>query len=67
MNKRIPPKGYCYIEGEIRRRTDMAVLFFDGSREAWIPSSCIEDEEELDNGMVEVLVEQWVAEDKGLV
>ncbi len=68
MMRQLETKGYCYIACEIRRVTDKAVLIHDGTREAWIPRSQIEDPEEFKIGEhVEILIPEWLAKDKDLI
>lgn len=70
MTRQLETKGYCYIACEIRRLSDKAVLIHDGTREAWIPKSQIEDPQpdELEIGEhVELLLPEWIAKDKGLL
>jgi hypothetical protein len=70
MTRRLETKGYCYIACEIRHLTDKAVLIHDGAREAWLPFSQIEDPgtEELEKGAhVELLLPEWLAQEKGLI
>lgn len=68
MTRQLETKGYCYISCEIRRVTDKAVLVHDGTQEAWIPRSQIEDPEEFEIGEnVEVLMPEWLAKEKGLL
>lgn len=54
------------LQGEIRRETDLAILFFDGSREVWIPKSQLEDRSVYSDG-VEIVIPRWLAEEKELV
>lgn len=68
MTRKLETKGHCYIACEIRRLTDKAVLIHDGTREAWIPRSQIEDPEEFVMGEnVEILMPEWLAKDKSLL
>lgn len=55
------------IEGVIKRRTSLAVLFFDGDTEEWVPESQILDEEELEDGLIRLEVPHWLALDKGFI
>lgn len=53
------------IAGEIRARSAKAIKLYDGAREAWLPLSQIEIEE---NGKtVTVTMPEWLARDKGLI
>ena len=54
------------ITGEIRARTDRAVLLFDGMREVWLPLSQIEIDGDRP-GVVEVAMPEWLALEKGLI
>lgn len=51
------------IAGEVRRETERAYLFFDGTKEVWIPKSqCQWDQDDKTMAMSE-----WQAKDKGLI
>jgi len=71
MTRKLETEGYCYIdvEVEVRHMTAKAALVHDGSREAWLPYSQIEDGlETLEVGKhVTLLVPEWLATEKGLV
>ena len=69
VDRIIPPKGYCYVEGEIKVRPEsgLAILFSDGDKEVWLPISQIEDEQENEDGTVTLLIPEWLAEEKGLI
>lgn len=69
MTRKLETPGYVYITADIRRVTDRAVLIHDGTKEAWIPKSQIEDPEEFGIGEagVEILMTEWCAKDKGLI
>ncbi len=56
---------YITLSGEIRRETDLAILFFDGSIEVWLPKSQLEDRTKYSDG-VEITLPAWLAEAKGL-
>lgn len=65
---RIRHHEFVEVTGEIRHRTDKAILFWDGDKEVWLPLSQIEDETVLDDGKtVELLIPEWLAKDKGLI
>ncbi len=54
-----------------RGRTDLALLVFDGQREAWIPHSQIQ-EVIVEHGLfgpeiTAIVIPTWIATDKGLV
>jgi hypothetical protein len=61
------------IAGEIRRDTpkEQAVLFYDGTREVWLPRSQIKIKEKdgfvLGGRLVEVSLPEWLAKEKGLI
>jgi hypothetical protein len=63
--------GKTEISGEIRRETTQAVLFYDGTREVWLPKSQIKIEEKdgfvLGGKLVEVTLPEWLASEKGLI
>ncbi len=54
------------LTGEIRRETELAILFFDGKTEVWLPKSQLEDRSTYSDG-VEITIPAWLAEAKGLV
>lgn len=54
------------LEGEIRRETDLAILFFDGENEHWIPKSQIESTVKYSDS-VEIEIPRWLAEEKEMV
>ncbi len=69
-NRKVETKGWCYIACEVKRKTASAVLIHDGTRDAWIPNSQIEDPDpaDLDVGQhVDLLLPEWIAREKGLV
>lgn len=51
------------IDGEIRARTEKAILFYDGSTETWFPLSQVE----LADDETGILCPEWLAEEKGLI
>lgn len=53
------------VSGEIRHETARAVLFFDGTREAWLPKSLIEIEPK--GKLFEVTMPEWLAHKHGLI
>ena len=55
-------KQYIEISGEKHHETDVAILWFDGSKKVWIPKSQIEDE-----GKDFILIPEWLALEKGLI
>jgi len=54
------------LTGEIRRETELAILFFDGERETWLPRSQLEEMSKHSDG-VEITIPRWLAEEKELV
>ena len=69
---RIAPTEIVEIACEVRRQTDKAWLIFDGSREAWIPTSQISDyaTDKGDLGgekVTSIFIPVWLATEKGLV
>lgn len=52
--------------GEIRRETDLAILFYDGDRETWLPKSQLEDITRYSDE-VEIVIPRWLAEERGLI
>lgn len=70
MTRKLETKGWIEIACEVRILTDRAVLIHDGTREAWIPRSQIEDPDpaELEIGStVTLLIPEWLANEKGLI
>lgn len=68
--RKVETKGWAYIACEIKIKTTKAVLINDGTRDAWIPTSQIEDPDpaDLDIGQhVELLLPEWLAKEKGLI
>jgi hypothetical protein len=55
------------VTGVIRRETDAAILFDDGTEQVWIPKSQIDTTEELGGGLAEITIPEWLAIKKGLV
>ena len=56
---------YYTLTGEIRRETELAILFYDGDREVWIPKSLLEDRT-VYSDEVEIVIPRWFAEEKEL-
>jgi len=54
------------VSGEIKKETDLAILFFDGEKEVWIPKSQIESRVNYSDS-VEIEIPAWLAEEKELV
>lgn len=61
-------KDYIDFDVEVLHETDQAVWVSDGINEVWIPKSQISDElEYLTNGLVRILIPEWLAKEKGLI
>jgi len=57
---------YIEIDVETIRETDMAVLFFDGAKEFWVPQSVMDDwPNEGESGIA--MVAEWFAIKEGLI
>lgn len=54
------------LEGEIRRETELAILFFDGSVETWIPKSQIQSTVKYSDS-VEIEIPRWLAEEREMI
>lgn len=48
------------VSAELRRETDRAFLIFDGTTEAWVPKSLVEN-----NGDGTFTMPEWLAIEKG--
>lgn len=57
---------YVEVEVENKIETDLAVLFFNGDREFWIPKSVMERWPDLGESGT-ALVAEWFAEKEGLI
>ena len=58
------------IFGEIKRETELAIRFFDGTKTVWLPKSQIEYDEPNPvsrHGMTTVEMPEWLAIEKELV
>lgn len=53
------------LSGEVIKETDLAILFFDGTKEIWLPKSQLEDRSEYSDG-TEITIPAWLAEEKDL-
>lgn len=53
------------VSGEIHRETAKAILFFDGTREVWLPKSLVEVEAK--GKLFEVTMPEWLAHKHGLI
>lgn len=58
------------INVKVRNRTDLALLVFDGQREAWVPHSqiqeVIEEQGLFGPEVTAIVIPDWIATDKGL-
>ena len=52
---------------EIRRKTTLAYLFFDGIDEIWLPQSQIIAIENLGGGNFRVVIPHWLAHKNGMI
>jgi hypothetical protein len=57
-----PSQQLVDVTAQIRHETDKAYLLFDGTREAWVPKSQVENNED---GTFTMPV--WLAEDKEFI
>lgn len=56
------------IEVDIKGETEQAYLVTDGDVECWLPKSQIDYEKDLTVGdRTDMLVPEWLAEEKGLI
>ena len=61
-------KNYIELELQQVAETPKALLMSDGTTEAWIPKSQLEDEPELlSTGLTQVVIPEWLAEVKGFI
>lgn len=67
MRKRQAPT--VAIAAETKAETELAIKIFDGMQEIWIPKILIERPEEIPvpAAIHEIEVEQWFAEQEGLI
>ena len=59
-----------FVELDLQKEaeTAKAILLSDSINKAWIPKSQLEDEpENLQNGLVRIIIPEWLATDKGFV
>jgi hypothetical protein len=58
-------REHVTLDGEVRRRTDKAILFYieAADEEVWLPLSQVE----LSDDETSVLVPRWLADEKGLI
>lgn len=57
-----------FADARVIRATEKAILVAIDGAEYWIPQKCIDDESEIwkDGDEGELVVSQWIAEEKGL-
>lgn len=61
-------KNYMEFELTQVHETDGALFVSDGGDPVWIPKSQLEDDPEyLDNGLVRIVIAEWLAKEKGLI
>jgi len=54
--------------GELRHKTTMAYLVFDGDNEIWIPKSLVKELRRIGKGDdYEFTIPEWLAIDKGII
>jgi hypothetical protein len=54
------------ITVEVKRETDKAILVDDGDVEVWLPKSQIVERTDLKDGFAELVIPEWLAEEKEL-
>ena len=60
-------KGYIEIFGEVKAETDLAILADVGEKnDVWLPKSQLEDWPDV-NKSGEIMMTEWIAEEKGLI
>lgn len=55
------------IYAEVKAKTEKAYMISDGDIEAWVPLSHIENIELLANGVWEIVIPEWLAQEKGFI
>lgn len=62
-------KDRVHVTCAVRQETERAVLVHDGTREIWIPKSQITEPKEIPpiGDTMEMLIPEWLAEEKGLI
>jgi len=58
--------AHITLTGEIRRETPLAILFFDGEKEYWLPKSQLESCVKFSDG-IEITIPAWLAEEQEMV
>ena len=63
-----PDGNFVELDLQKEAETVAALLLSDGTTKAWIPKSQLEDDpEQLNNGLVRVVIPEWLAVKKELV
>ena len=61
-------KNYVELELELEHESEKALLVSNGITTEWVPKSQLEDDpEHLKNGLVRIIVPEWLAVQKGFV
>ncbi len=61
-------KDYLEFVGTIKFETDKAILFYDGSKEVWLPKSQIEDIDlESASPLASITIPEWLAYKKEMI
>ena len=61
-------KNYVELELEQLAGTPKALRVSDGTITEWVPISQFEDDPEyLDNGLVRIVIPEWLAQNKGFI
>lgn len=55
------------IQGVVKHETARAILLDTGDEEVWIPKSQVLGQEEIEDGITELQIPEWLAMDKGLI
>ena len=59
--------SFRIVEGEVRRVTDLAILYFTtDEQEVWIPRSVIDEGDAVAEGDTDIGVRRWFVEREGL-
>ena len=61
-------KNYLELDLQQTGESELAIKASDGIIDCWLPKSQLEDEpEHLDNGLIRVIIPEWLAQDKGFI
>ena len=61
-------KKYIEFDLDLIAESEKAILVSDGITEVQIPKSQLEDDyEDLSNGMIRIVIPEWLATEKGLI